>query len=295
MQSPDTTRRPPAPLPPPQPDSTRADSTLLDSTLLDSTHRDPLELSAPDARVPAPGVRGEWTAPPPPASGSAVDAALDVPEELSPVLPETESGEAQGLQRDVILTLPAEEAAELEALESDAPEPPSTAPQAAEVAQVPAEPAAAQSVPQRQRWSLWRALTTARTVHLDGHVETGVEVEARRGVRMGRIAVLPALLYLSIWSLVLLGVWLLVGWGGYAVLDRLGVLESVSRAVATALAQPLPPSGLLPLLEWDRVWPLMVLLGIALSVLWVITTMAFVLIHNAISGIMGGPRVRIGI
>ena len=103
----------------------------------------------------------------------------------------------------------------------------------------------------------------------------------------------PAALYLFVWMLVLLGVEVLVFWGGYSALERLGVLESVSRAVATVLGDPVPASGVLPALEFSALLPWAVLAGAAVALLWLIGSLAVVLVHNCICAITGGPRVHI--
>jgi len=112
-------------------------------------------------------------------------------------------------------------------------------------------------------------------------------------VRIGAASLGPAALYLFIWMLVLLGVEVLVFWGGYSALERLGVLESVSRAVATVLGDPVPASGVLPALEFSALLPWAVLGGAALALLWLIGSLAVVLVHNCICAITGGPRVRV--
>ena len=114
-----------------------------------------------------------------------------------------------------------------------------------------------------------------------------------RAVRVGSIALRSAAPYLFLWMLVLLAVEVLVFWGGYTVLAALGVLTSVSAALATVLGDPVPDSGVLPALELPALLPWAVLGGAALAVLWMIMSLALVLVHNCICAITGGPRLRI--
>lgn len=136
----------------------------------------------------------------------------------------------------------------------------------------------------------------------DGHAEpvedddeaTPETVEAApTRVRIGSLGLGSAAAYLLLWMLVLLGVQLLVFWGGYAALDRLGVLSSVSRAAATVLGDPVPASGVLPALEFSALLPWALIGSGALAVLWLVGSLAVVLVHNCICAITGGPRVRL--
>lgn len=112
-------------------------------------------------------------------------------------------------------------------------------------------------------------------------------------VRVGTISLRSAAAYLSLWMLVLLAVEVLVFWGGYTLLSNLGVLTSVSAALATVLGEPVPDSGVLPALELPALLPWAVLGGAALAVLWMIMSLALVLVHNCVCAITGGPRVRL--
>ena len=112
-------------------------------------------------------------------------------------------------------------------------------------------------------------------------------------VRLGSVGLRSAAAYLFLWMLVLLAVEVLVFWGGYTALAALGVLESVSAALATVLGDPVPESGVLPALELPALLPWAVLGGAALAVLWMIMSLALVLVHNCICAITGGPRIRV--
>ena len=112
-------------------------------------------------------------------------------------------------------------------------------------------------------------------------------------VRVGAIGLRSAASYLFLWTLVLLAVEVLVFWGGYTLLAALGVLKSVSAALATVLGDPVPESGVLPALELPALLPWAVLGGAALAVLWMIMSLALVLVHNCICAITGGPRLRV--
>ena len=112
-------------------------------------------------------------------------------------------------------------------------------------------------------------------------------------VRLGAVSLRSAAAYLLLWMLVLLAVEVLVFWVGYLLLDRLGVLESVSAAAATVLGDPVPESGVLPALELSALLPWAVVAGAALAVLGLVMSLALVLVHNAICAITGGPKVQV--
>ena len=124
-------------------------------------------------------------------------------------------------------------------------------------------------------------------------VEPAEPAPAEAAVRVGAISLRSAAPYLFLWMLVLLAVEVLVFWGGYTLLAALGVLTSVSAALATVLGDPVPDSGVLPALELPALLPWAVLSGAALAVLWMIMSLALVLVHNCICAISGGPRVRV--
>lgn len=99
--------------------------------------------------------------------------------------------------------------------------------------------------------------------------------------------------YLLAWSLVVFVVELLVLWTGHTALERLGVLDSVSRAVATVLGDEVPATGVLPALEFGALFPWLLVAAAALAVVWLLTLLAVVVVHNGICTLTGGPRVRV--
>ena len=124
----------------------------------------------------------------------------------------------------------------------------------------------------------------------DGAGDQGAPPE--RPVVVGPIELRSAATYLLAWALVVFAVVVLVLSSGYAVLDRLGVLASVSRAVATVLGDEVPAGGVLPALELDALLPWLLAGAAALAVLWLLTVLAMVAVHNGICALTGGPRVR---
>jgi hypothetical protein len=112
-------------------------------------------------------------------------------------------------------------------------------------------------------------------------------------IRVGTIQLRSAVRYLFVWATVLFAVLLLVLGLGFVLLDVLGVTGSVSRALAVILDQPLPSSGVLPVLQARNVLPAAVLLSAVMSGLWLMSAVAAVLVHNAVSSLTGGIRVRL--
>jgi predicted secreted protein len=112
-------------------------------------------------------------------------------------------------------------------------------------------------------------------------------------VRVGTVQLRSAASYLVLWAVVLFAVLVCVLVGGYSALSQLGVTGSVSRALAVLTDEPLPPSGVLPVLQPDRVLPTAVLVSAVLSGVWLVLAFAAVLVHNAITKLTGGIRVRI--
>lgn len=110
---------------------------------------------------------------------------------------------------------------------------------------------------------------------------------------VGRLELRSVTAYLLLWTLVLFTVEVLVLWTSHTALLRLGVLESVSRAVSTVLDEPVPETGLLPALEFGALLPWLLAAAAALAVLWLLTLLAVALVHNAICAVTGGPRVRV--
>ena len=112
-------------------------------------------------------------------------------------------------------------------------------------------------------------------------------------LRLGRLELASALAYLLLWAAVLFVVEVLVLWGSHEALDRLGVLASISGAVATVLDLPVPDTGVLPALEFGALLPWLLLAAAGVTLLWLVTMLAVVLVHNAICAVTGGPRVRV--
>lgn len=112
-------------------------------------------------------------------------------------------------------------------------------------------------------------------------------------LRIGRVGLGSAAAYLLLWTAVVFAVEVLVFWGGHTALHRLGVLDSVSRAAATVLGDPVPESGVLPALEFAALLPWVLLAAGALAVLWLFASLSLVLLHNCICAITGGPRVQV--
>lgn len=110
---------------------------------------------------------------------------------------------------------------------------------------------------------------------------------------LGRLELRSVLGYLLLWAVVLFAVEVLVLWSSHTALLRLGVLESVSRAVATVLDHQVPESGVLPALEFEALLPWVLAVAAGLAVLWLLTLLAVVLVHNGICAVTGGPRVRV--
>lgn len=113
-------------------------------------------------------------------------------------------------------------------------------------------------------------------------------------VRLGAVELRSSAPYLLVWTVVLLVVQLLVFIGAHAALDRLGVLASVSRAVATVLGEEVPSSGVLPELALPALLPWAALAAVALALLALLGALAVVLLHNSVCRLIGGPRVRTG-
>lgn len=112
-------------------------------------------------------------------------------------------------------------------------------------------------------------------------------------VRLGSFGLGSAALYLLVWAVVLFSVSTAVLVAGYVALERLGVLLSLSRTAATVLSQPLPESGVLPALQPAALLPYALVSSAVLALLWLVASLAFVCVHNAVSTLTGGLRVRI--
>jgi hypothetical protein len=127
----------------------------------------------------------------------------------------------------------------------------------------------------------------------EGGPAQGAAGAPRELLAVGRLELRSAAAYLLLWTVVLFVVEVLVLWSSHAALQRLGVLESVSRAVATVLDEPVPESGLLPALELGALLPWLLAGAAGLAVLWLLTLLAVVLVHNGICTVTGGPRVHL--
>jgi hypothetical protein len=112
-------------------------------------------------------------------------------------------------------------------------------------------------------------------------------------IALGRLRLRSLTAYLLLWTVVLFAVEVLVLWSSHTALLRLGVLDSVSRAAATLLDEPLPDSGVLPALEFGALLPWLLAAAAGLAVLWLLTVLALVLVHNGICAVTGGPRVHV--
>ena len=116
-------------------------------------------------------------------------------------------------------------------------------------------------------------------------------VPSRREV--GAFELRSVAVYLLIWTVVVFLVEVLVLWTSHVALERLGVLGSVSRAVATVLGDEVPATGVLPALEIDALMPWLLAVAGALALLWLLTLLAVVLVHNGICALTGGPHVGV--
>lgn len=112
-------------------------------------------------------------------------------------------------------------------------------------------------------------------------------------VALGRLELRSVVPYLLLWTAVLFVVEVLVLWSSHAALLRLGVLQQVSQAVATVLDQPVPDSGLLPVLELGALLPWLLAAAGGLALLWLLSVVSVVLVHNGICAVTGGPRVHL--
>jgi hypothetical protein len=54
-----------------------------------------------------------------------------------------------------------------------------------------------------------------------------------------------------------------------------------------------PDTGVLPALEFGALLPWLLLGAAGLALLWLLTLLAVVLVHNGICAVTGGPRVRV--
>lgn len=112
-------------------------------------------------------------------------------------------------------------------------------------------------------------------------------------MRVGAVPLDSAARYLVAWAVGIFAVLLVVLVFGYAVLSVLGVIGSVSRGLAVLLGQDVPKSGVLPVLQATTVLPAILVVSVLLSGLWLVAAFGAVLVHNAVTSLTGGLRVRI--
>jgi hypothetical protein len=112
-------------------------------------------------------------------------------------------------------------------------------------------------------------------------------------MRVGAVPVDSAARYLVAWAVGICAVLVVVLVLGYALLSVLGVVGSVSRGLGVLTGQDVPKSGVLPALQATRVLPAILLLSVVLSGLWLMAAFGAVLVHNAVTSLTGGLRVRI--
>lgn len=112
-------------------------------------------------------------------------------------------------------------------------------------------------------------------------------------MRVGAVPLDSAARYLVGWAVGIFAVLLVVLVLGYGLLSVLGVIGSVSRGLAVLLGQSVPSSGVLPALQATTVLPAILLLSVLLAGLWLVAAFGAVLVHNAVTALTGGLRVRI--
>ena len=114
---------------------------------------------------------------------------------------------------------------------------------------------------------------------------------AKQLVRIGRVEMSSARRYLALWSAVLFVVLCVVMLLTYVLLAALGVLSSVSHALA--LVNDQGGSGLVPALQPQHVLPMIVLVSLLVSGLFLVASYGVLLVHNATTTLTGGLRVRV--
>jgi hypothetical protein len=98
--------------------------------------------------------------------------------------------------------------------------------------------------------------------------------------------------YLAVWAVVLFVALLSVLVVTYTLLAAVGVLGSVSQALAL-VSDDAPSSGLVPVLQPQHVLPLLFVVSLALSGLLYVLALGALLVHNATTSLTGGLRVRV--
>ena len=109
--------------------------------------------------------------------------------------------------------------------------------------------------------------------------------------RLGRVEMHSALRYLTVWAAVMFVVVLAVEVVTYVFLAALGVLSSVSSALA--LVNDQSGSGLVPMLQPQHVLPMLVVMSLLISGLFLLGAVGVLLVHNATTALTGGLRVRV--
>lgn len=117
------------------------------------------------------------------------------------------------------------------------------------------------------------------------------DLPATGWMRVGAVGLRSAVRYLAVWAAALCAVLVVVLVFGYALLSVLGVIGSVSKALAI-LSGDDARSGLVPALQPQHVLPLLLLSSVVLSALAFVAALAAVLVHNAATSLTGGLRVR---
>ena len=112
-------------------------------------------------------------------------------------------------------------------------------------------------------------------------------------VRLGPVGLGSALAYLLLWAVALFAVQVLSLVMAHLALERLGVLASVSSALAAVLGEDEPAGRVLPALELSALLPWVLIAAAALSVLWLVASFVLVLVHNAVVALTGGLRVHV--
>lgn len=112
-------------------------------------------------------------------------------------------------------------------------------------------------------------------------------------VRLGRIRIWSTAGYLLGWSVVLMAVWVAICSAAYWVLLHTGALASVSDSASTILSVPIGSNGLISFFTWSNVLGASVLTGAALALVWFVSAVGALLVHNALTAMTRGPRVQL--
>jgi hypothetical protein len=112
-------------------------------------------------------------------------------------------------------------------------------------------------------------------------------------VRLGAVRVWSTSGYLLGWSVVVLALWVGVCCASYWVLLHTGALASVSQSAATILDVPIGSNGLISFFTWSNVLGVSVLTGAAVALVWFVSAVGALLVHNALTAMTRGPRVQL--